>query len=160
LCQFLGAIALARIAFHRLGDDGAELGRSLGRSAGERLRRLARHRMRTLTEFSGVLVDRAAELRAAKLAEGPDAEALAAAPGEALGISGDRLTRLLEILEAGADRVKNVRLVRARERGLGLIALAAQVEMEIAQMPESEQADFLSSLGVKESARARFVQAA
>lgn len=48
----------------------------------------------------------------------------------------------------------------AERRGLGLITLSAQVEMEIAQMPEEDQAEFLASLGLEESARTRFIQAA
>jgi ribosome-binding ATPase len=48
----------------------------------------------------------------------------------------------------------------AEERGLGLISLSAQVEMDIAQMPEEDQAEFLSALGLEEPARIRFIQAA
>jgi hypothetical protein len=48
----------------------------------------------------------------------------------------------------------------ARERGLGLVVLSAQVEMEIAQMPEAEQREFVASLGLEEPARGRFVRAA
>jgi GTP-binding protein YchF len=48
----------------------------------------------------------------------------------------------------------------ARERGLGLIVLSARVEMEIAHMQEEEQAEFLHSLGLSESARDRFIRAA
>jgi GTP-binding protein YchF len=48
----------------------------------------------------------------------------------------------------------------ARERGLGLVVLSAQVEMDIAQMPEEEQQEFLDSLGLKEPAVRRFIKAA
>ena len=48
----------------------------------------------------------------------------------------------------------------AKERGLGLVVLSAPVEMDIAQMPESEQREFLASLGVAEPARHRFIRAA
>lgn len=48
----------------------------------------------------------------------------------------------------------------AAERGLGLIALSAQVEMEIAQMEPADQAEFLESLGLEAPARARFLRAA
>jgi len=48
----------------------------------------------------------------------------------------------------------------AQERGLGLVVLSAQVEMDIAQMPEAEQKDFLESLGVDEPARNRFIRSA
>jgi hypothetical protein len=48
----------------------------------------------------------------------------------------------------------------AETRGLGLAVLSAAVEMDIAQMPEDEQAEFLDSLGLAESARDRFIRAA
>jgi len=48
----------------------------------------------------------------------------------------------------------------AEQRGLGLVVLSAQVEMEIAQMPEAEQQEFVASLGLKEPARNRFIRAA
>ena len=49
---------------------------------------------------------------------------------------------------------------RVAERGLGLVVLSAGVEMDIAQMPEEEQAEFVASLGLEESARSRFIRAA
>ncbi len=48
----------------------------------------------------------------------------------------------------------------ARERGLGLVVLSAQVEMDIAQMEASEQQEFLESLGLAEPAAHRFIRAA
>ena len=45
-------------------------------------------------------------------------------------------------------------------RGLGLVALSAQVEMDIAQMPAAEQREFLESLGLEEPARDRFIRSA
>lgn len=48
----------------------------------------------------------------------------------------------------------------AKERGLGLVVLSAKVEMDIAQMPEAEQADFLAALGLDEPASHRFVRGA
>jgi GTP-binding protein YchF len=48
----------------------------------------------------------------------------------------------------------------AEQRGLGLVVLSAQVEMEIAQMPEAEQQEFVASLGLEEPARNRFIRAA
>jgi GTP-binding protein YchF len=48
----------------------------------------------------------------------------------------------------------------ARERGLGLVVLSAQIEMDIAQMPAEEQSTFLESLGLREPAKNRFVRAA
>jgi len=48
----------------------------------------------------------------------------------------------------------------ARERGLGLVVLSAAVEMDIAQLDEAEQLEFVSSLGLEEPASDRFVRAA
>jgi GTP-binding protein YchF len=48
----------------------------------------------------------------------------------------------------------------ARERGVGLVVLSAQVEQEIAELPLAEQADFARSLGLAEPARTRFLHAA
>jgi GTP-binding protein YchF len=48
----------------------------------------------------------------------------------------------------------------ARERGLGLVVLSAQVEMDIAQMPADDQREFLESLGLEEPASHRFVRSA
>jgi ribosome-binding ATPase YchF (GTP1/OBG family) len=48
----------------------------------------------------------------------------------------------------------------ASERGLGLVILSAPIEMDIAQMAEDEQKEFLESLGLQESARDRFIRAA
>jgi GTP-binding protein YchF len=48
----------------------------------------------------------------------------------------------------------------AAERGLGLVQLSAPVEMEIAQLEPQEQAEFIESLGLAESARDRFIRAA
>ncbi|ACY17445.1 redox-regulated ATPase YchF [Haliangium ochraceum] len=48
----------------------------------------------------------------------------------------------------------------ASDRGLGLVVLSAQIEMDIAQMPEDEQPDFLASMGLEAPAKNRFVRAA
>lgn len=48
----------------------------------------------------------------------------------------------------------------AESRGLGLVVLSAQVEMDIAQMPEDEQGEFLESLGLGEPAKNRFIRGA
>jgi GTP-binding protein YchF len=48
----------------------------------------------------------------------------------------------------------------AEKRGLGLVVLSAQVEMDIAQMEPDEQAEFLSALGLQEPAKNRFVKSA
>ncbi|MFP8876751.1 MAG: DUF933 domain-containing protein [Myxococcota bacterium] len=48
----------------------------------------------------------------------------------------------------------------ARERGLGLVVLSAEVEMDIAQMQATEQVEFVASLGLAEPARNRFIRGA
>jgi len=48
----------------------------------------------------------------------------------------------------------------AQARGLGLVVLSGAVEMDIAQMAEAEQIDFLASLGLAEPAKNRFIRAA
>ena len=48
----------------------------------------------------------------------------------------------------------------ASKLGLGLVVLSAAVEMDIAQMAEEEQPEFLASLGLEEPARGRFIRAA
>jgi ribosome-binding ATPase YchF (GTP1/OBG family) len=47
-----------------------------------------------------------------------------------------------------------------RDRGAEGLALSAEVEAEIAELDPSEQPAFLESLGLKEPARERFIQAA
>ena len=44
--------------------------------------------------------------------------------------------------------------------GLGLVVLAGQVEMDIAQMPPQDQKEFAASLGLPEPAIGRFIRAA
>jgi hypothetical protein len=48
----------------------------------------------------------------------------------------------------------------AQEWGLGLVVLAGQVEMDIAQMSPDEQKEFVASLGLSEPAAGRFIRAA
>ncbi len=48
----------------------------------------------------------------------------------------------------------------AAANGLGLVVLSAQVEMEIAQMDDDDQREFLESLGFGEPASHRFIRAA
>ena len=62
--------------------------------------------------------------------------------------------------EAAAEPVPAELEAVAAEHGLGLVVLSAQVEMDIAQMDEDEQPDFLESLGLAEPARGRFIRAA
>jgi GTP-binding protein YchF len=48
----------------------------------------------------------------------------------------------------------------AEKRGLGVVVLSAQVEMDIAQMPAEEQQEFAASLGLGEPAKNRFIRSA
>ncbi len=57
--------------------------------------------------------------------------------------------------EPPADIVADV-----EKRGLNLVVLSAQVEMDIAQMSAEDQKEFLDSLGLSEPARDRFIRAA
>jgi len=61
--------------------------------------------------------------------------------------------------EVGAPAPSQV-VAAAEERGLGVVVLSAQIEMEIAQMEEPEQAEFAASLGLGEPARNRFIRGA
>ncbi len=58
--------------------------------------------------------------------------------------------------EAAPDDVQQA----ADERGLGLVVLSAQIEMDIAQMEAEDQNEFLESLGLEEPASHRFIRAA
>ncbi|HEY8142117.1 MAG TPA: hypothetical protein VIG06_05575 [Kofleriaceae bacterium] len=55
---------------------------------------------------------RALEVRAAKAAEGLEGDALTEAIGAEVGVSGDRLARLLELVDVAGERLGNIRLVR------------------------------------------------
>jgi GTP-binding protein YchF len=46
-----------------------------------------------------------------------------------------------------------------KRRGLEGLALAGKVEMEVAQLDESDRASFLREIGIRESARDRFIRA-
>jgi GTP-binding protein YchF len=48
----------------------------------------------------------------------------------------------------------------ASERGLGVVVLSAQVEKDIASMPQEDQIEFATSLGLAEPACHRFIRAA
>jgi hypothetical protein len=71
---------------------------------------------------------------------------------------------LLLVLNVGEEDVSKppaeAVVAAARERGLGLVVLSGVVEMDIAQMAEADQADFLSSLDLTEPAKNRFIRGA
>src|SRR5205807_637331 len=69
-------------------------------------------RMKTITEFGSSTIRAAAEARNKLVAEGVAAEAMSERLGVDLGVSGDRLARLVEALEAVGDKLERVRLVR------------------------------------------------
>ena len=54
--------------------------------------------MKTLTEFSGVVLRTAHKARAQQTEAGIEKDKLAEAVGEAIGVTGDRLERLFEII--------------------------------------------------------------
>src|SRR5688572_12641855 len=71
------------------------------------------------------------------------------------------LLLVLNVAEGDVAKPAPEALARAAvERGLGLVVLSAQVEMDIAQLEASEQGDFLASIGLAEPAVNRFIQAA
>ena len=71
------------------------------------------------------------------------------------------LLLVLNVPEAQASAAAPAPLAAAAgQRKLGLVGLSAQVEMEIAQLPAGEQAEFLQSLGLTEPAVNRFIHAA
>jgi len=74
------------------------------------------------------------------------------------------LKPLLLVLNVGEDAAAEpapdgVRKA-AEERGLGLVVLSAQVEMDIAQLDSEEQQEFVASLGLDEPASNRFIRGA
>jgi GTP-binding protein YchF len=71
------------------------------------------------------------------------------------------LLLVLNVPESEATGAPPADLVaHAETLGLGLVVLAGQVEMDIAQMPPEEQKEFASSLGLAEPAIGRFIHAA
>jgi len=68
--------------------------------------------MKTLTEFSSLVLRRAQAARAAKAAEGLEGDALAEALAGELGVATDRASRLIEALDIVGANLDAVRLVR------------------------------------------------
>jgi hypothetical protein len=103
-----------------------------------------------------------------RLAEALSAErplrSLAISPAEADLLRGYQfLSRYPMILLANVDEKPDARqqaalAAIAEEGGLGYLALNAQAEWEIAQLPVAERAAFLADLGVSEPARDRFIR--
>lgn len=61
--------------------------------------------------------------------------------------------------QAGGEAPAEIRAA-AESRGLGLVVLSAQVEMDIAQISADEQKEFLESLGLSAPAKDRFIRGA
>ncbi|HEY5657040.1 MAG TPA: DUF933 domain-containing protein [Myxococcota bacterium] len=71
------------------------------------------------------------------------------------------LLLVLNVPEASVAQPAPLELAKAAsERGLGLLVLSAEVEMEIAQMEPADQLEFAKSLGFAEPASHRFIRAA
>ncbi len=71
------------------------------------------------------------------------------------------LLLVLNVPESEASKPAPADLAaHADELGLGLVVLAGQVEMDIAQMPAEDQQEFVASLGLSEPAIGRFIHAA
>lgn len=68
--------------------------------------------MKTVTEFSGSTLKTAAAAKAKLVGEGVAPEQLSERLGADIGLTGDRLARLVEALEAAGDQVEKVRLMR------------------------------------------------
>ncbi|HUH01822.1 MAG TPA: hypothetical protein VML75_07485 [Kofleriaceae bacterium] len=68
--------------------------------------------MKTLTEFSGVVLRQAAEARERVAATGVEGEALAEALATDLSIAADRAARLLEAIDTAGAKLESVRLIR------------------------------------------------
>ena len=74
--------------------------------------------MKTLTEFSSILLRRGHEVRTAKAAQGLEAEALNEAVAAELSLPPERAVRLLEAIDAVGD-LGAIRLVRVYQGEAG-----------------------------------------
>lgn len=77
------------------------------------------------------------------------------------------LKPMIVVANVGEDRIgpgDNPLLAGLREycadEGMELIELAANIEMEVAQLPEAEEKEYLEALGIEEPARNKVVQSA
>ena len=76
-------------------------------------------------------------------------------------LSGKPLLLVLNVTEEVVAEAAPTELeAAARERCIGLVVLSAVVEMDIAQMEEADQREFVDSLGLEEPARNRFIRRA
>jgi hypothetical protein len=68
--------------------------------------------LKTLTEFSSVLINQAREVLGEPTLTEAELEAQKTAIETKLGIAGDRVERLIEVIKNAGDKLKNARLVR------------------------------------------------
>ena len=88
--------------------------------------------MKTLTEFSVVMLQRGAAARTAKTAEGIAAEAMAEAVATALGLPAERAQRLLEALDVVGGDLDKIRLVRVFQGEKGPVGATSVGEFHYA----------------------------
>ena len=60
--------------------------------------------------------------------------------------------------EAFAAGIPQAMVTKAEEAGVPLMAISGKIEMDIAELPEGEQGEFLEALGAAQSARERFIR--
>jgi ribosome-binding ATPase YchF (GTP1/OBG family) len=77
----------------------------------------------------------------------------------ASGFSFLTLKPLILVLNGGEDGVGPDTIATARGTGSEVVALCAQVEAEIVQLPETDRAEFLADLGLSEPASERLIRA-
>src|SRR5688500_1890648 len=99
--------------------------------------------MKTLTEFSLVVLRRAAAARAARTGEGLEGDALIAAIAADLSLQEDRAKRLVEALDvvgAGLDKVRLVRVFQGEQGPPGSTAVGEfHYAIDRAQGPETKR---------------------
>lgn len=68
----------------------------------------------------------------------------------------------LVIVNTGEDKTDTANTTEAikymDEKGITYVDLCGKIEMELSQLPENEQEEFMKELGIEESARARFIK--
>ena len=60
---------------------------------------------------------------------------------------------------ANGNKFSNAVEERAKREGAGVVVISARIEEEVAQLPESERAEFLSSMGLEEPGLNRLIRA-
>jgi len=103
----------------------------------------------------------------ARLEEGAPLRTLGLEDNELRALSGYQFLTLKPLLlvlnlpeDNAAEPVPQALEQAAAAADTGIVPLSAQIEMDIAQMPESERAEFYEAMGLREPARDRFLAAA